>query len=164
MLVPVCLRSSQEEWAMVYPLVTTKKPIRGATMIYKADCTVSDKISEQIAEQKSEILPELIRIVIKQAMQAERQAYLGVTPHERSPEQWGKPTTVRLGWARPPSMCHRCARDCSTRTRWNETFAVNEPLSLRWLRYTSTALNPHGSRHHGATVRLRGLVTRNRPS
>ena len=56
-------------------------------MTYTADCTVPDEILEQVAEQGLEILPELIRIVINQAMQAERQAYLGVAPYGRSPER-----------------------------------------------------------------------------
>lgn len=56
-------------------------------MTYKADCTLPDEILKQVAEQGLEILPELIRIVINAAMQAERQAYLGVAPYERSPER-----------------------------------------------------------------------------
>jgi len=56
-------------------------------MTYKSDCTLPDEILEQIAEQGLEILPELIRVVINVAMQAERQAYLGVAPYERSPER-----------------------------------------------------------------------------
>ena len=54
-------------------------------MTYNVNCTLSDEILEQIAEQGLEFLPELIRIVINAAMQAERQAYLGLAPYERSP-------------------------------------------------------------------------------
>ncbi|KPL79367.1 transposase [Levilinea saccharolytica] len=59
---------------------------------------------EQIASQGFDALPELIRIVINTAMQAERQKYLRAAPFEHSPERQGhangyKPKTVktRLG-------------------------------------------------------------------
>ena len=41
-------------------------------MSYQTDCTLPDSLLEQIAEQGLGILPELIRIVINRAMQAER--------------------------------------------------------------------------------------------
>jgi transposase-like protein len=52
-----------------------------------------------VAEQGLDFLPELIRIVINTAMQAERQKYLGVGPYERSTKRQGhangfKPKTV----------------------------------------------------------------------
>lgn len=46
-------------------------------MTYRPDCTLPNEILEQIAEQGMDILPELIRIVVNTAMQAERQQYLG---------------------------------------------------------------------------------------
>ena len=49
-------------------------------MTQKSDCTLTQEILEQIAEQGLDVLPELIRIVLNIAMQAERQAYLGVQP------------------------------------------------------------------------------------
>jgi transposase-like protein len=73
-------------------------------MTYQSDFTLPSEIVEQIATQGFDILPELIRILINAAMQAERQQYLGVAPYQRSPERQGqangfKPKTVktRLG-------------------------------------------------------------------
>ena len=56
-------------------------------MPHKSDCTLPTEILEQIAEQGLDVLPELIRIILDTAMQAERQAYLGVQPYERSPQR-----------------------------------------------------------------------------
>jgi putative transposase len=73
-------------------------------MTHRPDCTLPAEILEQIAEQGLDVLPELIRIVVNTAMQAERQAYLGVQPYERSPQRRDhgngfKPKTVatRMG-------------------------------------------------------------------
>ena len=87
---------------LVYPSgYHTKKE---NTMTYQSDFTLPSEIVEQIATQGFDILPELIRILINAAMQAERQQYLGVAPYQRSPERQGqangfKPKTVktRLG-------------------------------------------------------------------
>jgi len=59
------------------------------TMTYQADCTLPNELLEQISEQGLDFLPELIRIVINNAMQVERQKYLGVGPYERSDERQG---------------------------------------------------------------------------
>jgi transposase-like protein len=69
------------------------------TMTYQADCTLPNELLEQISAQGLDFLPELIRIVINNAMQIERQKYLGVGPYERSDERQGhgngfKPKTV----------------------------------------------------------------------
>ncbi len=73
-------------------------------MTYPNDFTLPTEFVEQIAEQGLEYLPELIRILVNAAMQAERQKHLGVAAYERSPERRGyangyKPKTVktRLG-------------------------------------------------------------------
>lgn len=68
-------------------------------MTYRDDFTLPTELLEQVAENGLDFLPELIRIVIDTAMQAERQQYLGVGPYERSPERRGlangfKPKTV----------------------------------------------------------------------
>jgi putative transposase len=54
---------------------------------------------KQVAEHALDYLPELIRIVINTAMQAERQKYLGISPYVRSNERQGhsngyKPKTI----------------------------------------------------------------------
>jgi putative transposase len=69
-------------------------------MTYQSDFTLSSEILEQIAEQGFDFLPELIRIVINAAMQAERQQYLQVAPYQHSPDRRGhangyKPKTIK---------------------------------------------------------------------
>lgn len=53
------------------------------------DFTLPGELLAQIAEQGFDALPELIRIVINEAMRLERQQYLGVAPYQRSPERRG---------------------------------------------------------------------------
>src|SRR5574339_230530 len=55
---------------------------------------------EQVAEQGLEILPELIRIVVNAAMQAERSEYLQAEHYQHTPDRTGhangyKPKTLR---------------------------------------------------------------------
>jgi putative transposase len=69
-------------------------------MTYQSDFTLPPEILEQIAEQGFDFLPELIRIVINAAMQAERQQYLQVAPYQHSPDRRGhangyKPKTIK---------------------------------------------------------------------
>jgi len=69
-------------------------------MTYRQDFTVPAELMEQVAEQGLDILPELIRIVINAAMQAERSEHLQAAPYEHSSERRGyangyKPKTLR---------------------------------------------------------------------
>jgi len=69
-------------------------------MTYQGDFTLPPELLEQIAVQGFDVLPELIRIVINAAMQAERQQYLRAAPYQHSPDRRGhangyKPKTVR---------------------------------------------------------------------
>lgn len=73
-------------------------------MTYQDDFTLPSELLEQIAAQGFDVLPELIRIVINAAMQAERQQYLRAAPYQHTPDRRGhangfKPKTVktRLG-------------------------------------------------------------------
>lgn len=73
-------------------------------MTYNPDCTLPTDLIEQLTSDGFEALPELIRILINSAMQAERQKYLKADPYERTPDRSGhangfKPKTVktRLG-------------------------------------------------------------------
>ncbi len=73
-------------------------------MTYQGDFTLPPELLEQIATQGFDVLPELIRIVINAAMQAERQQYLRAAPYQHAPDRRGhangyKPKTVktRLG-------------------------------------------------------------------
>lgn len=73
-------------------------------MTRQPDCTLSPDLLAMIAEQGLDAVPELIRILINQAMQAERQQHLQAAPYERSETRQGyangyKPKTVttRIG-------------------------------------------------------------------
>ena len=54
-------------------------------MTYQNNCTLPEEILEQIASDGMEAIPELIRILINEAMQLERDRHLGAGPYERSP-------------------------------------------------------------------------------
>jgi len=58
-------------------------------MTYQANCTLAEEILEQIATEGLEALPELIRVLINEAMRLERDQHLGAGPYERSPERRG---------------------------------------------------------------------------
>jgi len=69
-------------------------------MTYETNCTLPSDLMEQLTSKGFEALPDLIRVLINTAMQAERQKYLKTGPYERSPERTGhangyKPKTVR---------------------------------------------------------------------
>ena len=53
-------------------------------MTYEPNYTLPVELLEQIASDGLDAMPELIRLVINAAMQAERQKFLGVGPYERS--------------------------------------------------------------------------------
>jgi putative transposase len=61
-------------------------------MIYQSDFTLPSELLEQIASQGFDFVPELIRIVLNAAMQAERQQYLRAAPYQHSPERRGMAT------------------------------------------------------------------------
>src|SRR5262249_41673579 len=68
-------------------------------MTYRQDFTVPAELMEQVAEHGLEILPELIRIVVNAAMQAERSEYLQAAPYQHTAERTGhangdKPKTL----------------------------------------------------------------------
>ena len=56
-------------------------------MTYREDFTLPTELMEQVSQQGFDILPELIRIVVNAAMQAERQQYLKAAPYQRTPER-----------------------------------------------------------------------------
>lgn len=58
-------------------------------MTYRNDFTLPAELMEQVAEQGLEILPELIRIVVNAAMQAERSEYLQAEHYQHTPERTG---------------------------------------------------------------------------
>ncbi len=69
-------------------------------MIYKSDCTLPNEYLEQLTKQGLEGLPDLIRVMVNEAMRIERENYLGAKPYERTAERQGhangyKPKTVK---------------------------------------------------------------------
>ena len=56
-------------------------------MTSQPDCTLSDSLLEPIAATGLDSLPELIRIIINTAMQAEHQQHLGSAPYQRTHER-----------------------------------------------------------------------------
>ncbi len=69
-------------------------------MTYRNDFTLPAELVAQVQEQGLEVLPELIRIVINSAMQAERSEYLQAEPYQHTSERMGhangfKPKTLR---------------------------------------------------------------------
>jgi putative transposase len=69
-------------------------------MTYQPNCTLPTELLEQIAAEGLDALPELIRILINEAMRLEREQHLGAGPYERSAERKGhangyKPKTVK---------------------------------------------------------------------
>jgi len=69
-------------------------------MTYHKDFTLPAEVLEQVQEQGLDVLPELIRIVLNAAMQAERSEHLQAAPYQHSEERRGyangyKPKTLR---------------------------------------------------------------------
>jgi len=69
-------------------------------MIYENDCTLPTEYLEQLTEQGLDGLPNLIRVMVNEAMRIERENYLGAKPYERCEERQGhangyKPKTVK---------------------------------------------------------------------
>ena len=69
-------------------------------MTYRNDFTLPAELVEQVQEQGLEVLPELIRIVLNAAMQAERSEHLQAAPYQHSEDRRGyangyKPKTMR---------------------------------------------------------------------
>jgi len=69
-------------------------------MIYENDCTLPKEYLEQLTAEGLESLPEMIRLLVNQAMQIERDKHLNARPYERSEERNGhangyKPKTVK---------------------------------------------------------------------
>lgn len=69
-------------------------------MAYRQDFTLPAELMEQVAEQGLDVLPELIRIVVNAAMQAERSEHIRAEHYQHTPERTGhangyKPKTMR---------------------------------------------------------------------
>ena len=58
-------------------------------MTYREDFTLPAELLEQVQEQGLDVLPELIRVVINTAMQAERSEHLNAELYQHNPERIG---------------------------------------------------------------------------
>jgi transposase-like protein len=58
-------------------------------MTYQNNSTLSPEILEEISEQGLDYIPELIRILVNEAMKEERQKYLHAEPYQRLEERQG---------------------------------------------------------------------------
>ena len=70
------------------------------TMIYNEDCTLPKEYVEQLSAEGMEALPEMVRVLVNEAMQIERAKHIHATPYERKEERSGhsngfKPKTVK---------------------------------------------------------------------
>lgn len=52
-------------------------------MTYREDFTLPAELSEQVQEQGLDVLPELMRMILKAAMQAERTEHLNAAKNKR---------------------------------------------------------------------------------
>lgn len=78
----------------------------------QSDFTLPAALLAQIAEQGFDTLPELIRIVINEAMRVERQNYLGSPPTIAHPSGAATATISRItrsvrDWAKSPSTSRK---------------------------------------------------------
>jgi putative transposase len=69
-------------------------------MTYREDFTLPAELLEQVQEQGLDVLPELIRVIINTAMQAERTEHLKAAAYQHNPQRNGhangfKPKTMR---------------------------------------------------------------------
>jgi putative transposase len=69
-------------------------------MTYREDFTLPAELLEQVKEQGLDVLPELIRVILNTAMQAERSEHLSAAPYQHTQERRGyangfKPKTMR---------------------------------------------------------------------
>ena len=69
-------------------------------MTYREDFTLPAELLEQVKEQGLEVLPELIRVILNTAMQAEREQHMNAEPYQRTIEREAhangyKPKTMR---------------------------------------------------------------------
>lgn len=69
-------------------------------MTYREDFTLPAELLEQVQEQGLDVLPELMRVIINLAMQAERSEHLNAEPYQHNIERLGhangyKPKTMR---------------------------------------------------------------------
>jgi putative transposase len=83
------------------------------------------KLTQNLAEKGLEASPELLRILLNQAMQAERSKHLQAEEYDRTEERKGhangyKPKTLHTGSVISLLPCHRCGRGAFILPRWRK--------------------------------------------
>ena len=58
-------------------------------MIYSNDCTLPKEYLEKLTAEGLEGLPEMIQVLVNEAMQIEREWYVNAKPYERKEERRG---------------------------------------------------------------------------
>ena len=69
-------------------------------MTYQTNCTLPEEILEQIAEEGMDAIPEMIRLLVNEAMRLQREQHLGAAHYERTDDRRDyangyKPKTVK---------------------------------------------------------------------
>ena len=59
-------------------------------MTYQNDFTLPGELLEQISTEGFDALPEMIRLLINKAMEAERRQYLKAEPYQHTPNERGR--------------------------------------------------------------------------
>jgi hypothetical protein len=97
-------------------------------MTYREDFTLPAELLEQVSTQGFDVLPELIRIVVNAAMQAERQQHL-TNGHQSEKHMLmdTSPRRSRPGLGTLLSQYHRSGKVISTRKRWRRGCVANVP-------------------------------------
>ena len=94
-------------------------------MTYHEDFTLPAELLEQVQEQGLDVLPELIRVIINTAMQAERAEHLNAGPYQHTSERRGyangfKPKTMQTRVGISPFQFHKCGKAGSIHKPWKK--------------------------------------------
>ena len=95
-------------------------------MTYQDHFTLPSELLEQVAEQGLDFLPELIRVVVNTAMEAEREQHLGVGPYERSIKRRGHSNGFK-----PKTVTTRIAPIRLRSSPWERTVLKNESRKIK---------------------------------
>ena len=87
-------------------------------MTYQRDCTLPTEFLKQLTEQGLESLPELIRVLVNEAMQMERQNYLRAKPYERTTARRGAREWIQAKEGQDPHRRDQLRYSASARGRF----------------------------------------------
>jgi transposase-like protein len=103
-------------------------------MTYQNNSTLSPEILEEISEQGLDYIPELIRVLVNEAMKQERQKYLHADPYQMLEERQGhangyKGKTVKMRMGEITFAIPQVREGGSTRKHWRKGSTILEQLS-----------------------------------